>query len=503
MSLGNISLKYISGAKIEMLPDGRLRVLRRWIINTGLEMSADGEYGLQGLRDHLFDSYGTADGAAYDGNLPPEEKSYPNCVLVEQQVRPPLLRQGEPKEANAYMILEKAYEQATATLTQVGKTEPQTMPDGQVVLRAVFVQLTSATYTAATMGGVVGTSTLAIPTVAGSPSAVLKQEREEVGLAIRKVVREYVASGIIQAEWKTQADGLLQVKFVSANTRVVPTALSPIGTWNSGTAYLAGNFAIYSGVLYQAVINNTNEQPPNATYWAVVPSYAFFGTLTPVNAVGAAGLTAWPNLFQGGTATPLVVDDVREVYGARVYEVVAVLTAAGGAITLSSGSSTTIRSYADTIEFEFPGQILPDTTLANLWVIGVAPTNREYAVTITESINPGGVTPAPGWNAYNNWSGPFYWAVGWYQYVPVATGLAVNIQKAFGRYLGGGTKSTTNSTVAGIPCSSSNASTASNPTYAAFVTAFVSTFVIKSRQRPAFVAANGVQYYRVRTIALT
>ncbi len=40
--------------------------------------------------------------------------------------------------------------------------------------------------------------------------------------------------------------------------------------WSSGTGYVAGNLAEYSGVLYRAILNGTNHQPDiSPTYWAV------------------------------------------------------------------------------------------------------------------------------------------------------------------------------------------------------------------------------------------
>jgi hypothetical protein len=38
--------------------------------------------------------------------------------------------------------------------------------------------------------------------------------------------------------------------------------------WNSGTAYVAGNAVLSGGHYYTCIAGNTNQQPPNATYWS-------------------------------------------------------------------------------------------------------------------------------------------------------------------------------------------------------------------------------------------
>lgn len=44
--------------------------------------------------------------------------------------------------------------------------------------------------------------------------------------------------------------------------------------WSAVTAYVANlNAVSLAGVNYQCILNNTNQTPPNATYWRVAPSY--------------------------------------------------------------------------------------------------------------------------------------------------------------------------------------------------------------------------------------
>jgi hypothetical protein len=54
----------------------------------------------------------------------------------------------------------------------------------------------------------------------------------------------------------------------SVNNHFYPLSTS-IAAWNSGTNYVIGNYALQNGVVYQAIANNTNSQPPSANWTAV------------------------------------------------------------------------------------------------------------------------------------------------------------------------------------------------------------------------------------------
>ena len=41
------------------------------------------------------------------------------------------------------------------------------------------------------------------------------------------------------------------------------------GTWDSGTAYTIGDIVDNDGSSYACIVNSTNNEPPNATYWAL------------------------------------------------------------------------------------------------------------------------------------------------------------------------------------------------------------------------------------------
>jgi hypothetical protein len=48
------------------------------------------------------------------------------------------------------------------------------------------------------------------------------------------------------------------------------TFFADSNTWNSATAYVVGNVVTNGGLYYQCILGNTNEAPPNATYWTLI-----------------------------------------------------------------------------------------------------------------------------------------------------------------------------------------------------------------------------------------
>src|SRR5258708_14930304 len=59
----------------------------------------------------------------------------------------------------------------------------------------------------------------------------------------------------------------------ASSALTVALALIPaiFPTWSSVTAYTAGQVVSLSGVNYVCILSNTNQTPPNATYWLVIP----------------------------------------------------------------------------------------------------------------------------------------------------------------------------------------------------------------------------------------
>lgn len=61
-----------------------------------------------------------------------------------------------------------------------------------------------------------------------------------------------------------------QVVYIKSVTPTTFTAIfaAPLA-WNSVTEYVPGNAVNYLGVTYYCILTNTNEVPPNATYWSL------------------------------------------------------------------------------------------------------------------------------------------------------------------------------------------------------------------------------------------
>lgn len=76
-------------------------------------------------------------------------------------------------------------------------------------------------------------------------------------------------------------------------------ALSWKGAWSGATAYVAYDIVSVGGSSYICILANTNQTPPNATYWNVIASIGATGT---TGATGSAGATGPPG--STGSAGP-------------------------------------------------------------------------------------------------------------------------------------------------------------------------------------------------------
>lgn len=63
--------------------------------------------------------------------------------------------------------------------------------------------------------------------------------------------------------------------------------------WSSSTAYTVGNIVTYSGVVYTCILANTNQVPPNATYWSVLFSAPpiYVDKETPSGSINGSNVT--------------------------------------------------------------------------------------------------------------------------------------------------------------------------------------------------------------------
>lgn len=448
MSLGNISLEVINPPLIVELEDGRLEITRRWTVSLG-DTNSDR------LKEKLFDPYGTLDGKSVVGDFPvPSYMIYATAVLTRQEVRHPVFRHGEGDPQQTHIILEKVYTEAAgvpitasgaAGAPAVGNPQYEGGPDGLLEVVQVFCNRAESDFTR----GMVGVDIFTTEQGAG----VLKEEKTEVTLAVRRVVRRYVISGLFQALGQAGADGTYRVTFKSVGgAKIIPTALNGAFTMSS-----------------------------------------------PAN-----------QAFQGGAATHIIKDIIRDIAGLNTFEVTALMKYSGAA--LPNGScNVTIKQYDDYQNYAIPGQVALGATGAGssvdlnpIFTLIPVTAKRALKVQITESIQD--ATTA----ATTLATAPFFvqqWASLTLSWVDVATGLVRNIVKAFQGYLtpSGQTLAYTGGSINGAAATNISGAITSTPnSTGSYPYLSTSGKVLELRCTLAYNTAYGVPYYRVRSVvALT
>lgn len=90
--------------------------------------------------------------------------------------------------------------------------------------------------------------------------------------------------------YRMPADALYVRRILTANGRMEinpppfdigrDPAFDQAAAWSNATAYVSGNLVTLNGVTYECILGNTNQSPPNATYWRVVPNASLIFTDT-------------------------------------------------------------------------------------------------------------------------------------------------------------------------------------------------------------------------------
>jgi hypothetical protein len=75
---------------------------------------------------------------------------------------------------------------------------------------------------------------------------------------------------------------------------------SPYANWSADAYYVVGDIVQDLSVLYECILANINEQPPNVTYWTVLPTQ---GPTGPVGPTGSTGPTGAPGSASNTGAT--------------------------------------------------------------------------------------------------------------------------------------------------------------------------------------------------------
>jgi hypothetical protein len=164
-------------------------------------------------------------------------------------------------------------------------------------------------------------------------------------------------------------------------TMTVTASAVTTTAWNSGTAYVVGNEVSSSGVNYYCILANTNQAPPNSTYWNVVPTVSITLPLvvvaqsTPFN--GTAMTFSTPTLT--GVGYPAIPQLSTYLATANTYgiENCSQDTTSPGAIRPNNQATLTPVGFSTTYGAWFYG----DNLYANIRSLLNNGTNWEQCIT--------------------------------------------------------------------------------------------------------------------------
>lgn len=110
----------------------------------------------------------------------------------------------------------------------------------------------------------------------------------------------------------------------------------PAAAWSSATAYVAGQTVASGGVVYLCILGNTNNVPPNATFWTAQSAWS----VAQIEA-NLAGTDNAGNSTQTAAVSCLVDNMEGMSVEARYYGLISVITYEGGWQTNGEQTSTT------------------------------------------------------------------------------------------------------------------------------------------------------------------
>lgn len=119
-----------------------------------------------------------------------------------------------------------------------------------------------------------------------------------------------------------------------------PIGIANKGAWSSVTAYAVNDVVGSAGSAYLCIAPNTNQVPPNATYWALIGAAGVAGT----NGTAMRGGTGAPSGGLGADGDHYFRTDTFDVYikAAGVWTIEANVKGATGATPVISGTSTSV-----------------------------------------------------------------------------------------------------------------------------------------------------------------
>lgn len=193
MSIGQIRLTPIPPPQVVKLPDGRLRVTRRFRVDSEIARTPSE------LAAIVWEPWGTIDGSTAPADTFANQggsamsQVFSGCRLIQQSV--------QPSDRDGLAVCIKVYEELDATNeTQVGGPQIVQLEDGREATVLTFIQFASAPYSPQ----VPGTSAAPPPY-----SGVLEQEQANNDGTLRTITRRYVTTGLIATSQRTGDDNLI------------------------------------------------------------------------------------------------------------------------------------------------------------------------------------------------------------------------------------------------------------------------------------------------------
>ncbi len=249
---------------------------------------------------------------------------------------------GERVEANAVVrSVTRSYIQATASLVQVGAERVTTDENGRKRVQAVFIQLTSATYTPGTVG------TTAAPTTA---NCILTAEDVEANAAVRTVTRTYLEATSSEAVVGQPIRSLGEDGREEATITFIQLASATYvpGTINSDTPP-----SPYAALGYLA----RAQHEASAAIRTIRRVYVVAGLLSTSSRQMGGGVleVTYQSVRTESTPSGLVVSrTTQDPNGLPKYTVTALQRYDGGDLT-----SGTVQTYGKRVNFTYPGRAKP------------------------------------------------------------------------------------------------------------------------------------------------
>jgi len=135
---------------------------------------------------------------------------------------------------------------------------------------------------------------------------------------------------------------------------MVLSSLFNAGTWSAAVTYSPLDVVQYAGSTYYALTTNTNQVPPNATYWQIFASIGATGPQGPAGPSGGALVTVGTTAVNSGTTGYLLYNNAGTLgnLAASTLSVGTATNVAGGAanqIVYQTGSGATSFITAPTV----------------------------------------------------------------------------------------------------------------------------------------------------------